>query len=85
MTNVWSDDITMTSSDEHTCVHTFPAVSCQILMKTVNQLSAAAPQSHVMLLAHQRHSGKVLCACQVPKVTMTLSTVSDIMDGRGLD
>ncbi|XP_041790449.1 alanine--tRNA ligase, mitochondrial [Chelmon rostratus] len=41
--------------------------SLSILMKTVNQLSAAAPQSHVMLLAHQRHSGKVLCACQVPK------------------
>lgn len=41
----------------------------QVLMKTVNQLSAAAPRSHVMLLAHQRHSGKVFCACQVPKVT----------------
>lgn len=41
----------------------------QVLMKTVNQLSAAAPHSHVMLLAHQEPSGKVLCACQVPKVT----------------
>ncbi|XP_029009476.1 alanine--tRNA ligase, mitochondrial isoform X2 [Betta splendens] len=41
--------------------------SLSVLMKTVNQLSAASPQSHVMLLAHQRHSGKVLCACQVPK------------------
>lgn len=40
-------------------------------MKTVNQLSAAAPHSYVMLLAPQRHSGKVLCACQVPKVMMT--------------
>lgn len=40
----------------------------QILMKTVNHLCAAAPLSHVMLLAHQKHSGKVLCACQVPKV-----------------
>lgn len=40
----------------------------QVLMKTVNQLSAAAPHSHVMLLAHQEPSGKVLCACQVPKV-----------------
>ncbi|KAK5898601.1 hypothetical protein CesoFtcFv8_008162 [Champsocephalus esox] len=38
-----------------------------MLMKTVNQLSAAAPRSHVMLLAPQMHSGKVLCACQVPK------------------
>nr|XP_040041394.1 alanine--tRNA ligase, mitochondrial isoform X1 [Gasterosteus aculeatus aculeatus] len=41
--------------------------SLSILMKTVNQLSAAAPHSYVMLLAPQRHSGKVLCACQVPK------------------
>uniref|UniRef100_A0A667WID5 Alanine--tRNA ligase n=1 Tax=Myripristis murdjan TaxID=586833 RepID=A0A667WID5_9TELE len=39
----------------------------QVVMKTVNQLSAAAPHSLVMLLAHQKHSGKVLCACQVPK------------------
>uniref|UniRef100_A0A7N5ZV30 Alanine--tRNA ligase n=1 Tax=Anabas testudineus TaxID=64144 RepID=A0A7N5ZV30_ANATE len=38
-----------------------------VLMKTVNQLSSASPHSHVMLLAHQRHSGKFLCACQVPK------------------
>uniref|UniRef100_A0A667W7P8 Alanine--tRNA ligase n=1 Tax=Myripristis murdjan TaxID=586833 RepID=A0A667W7P8_9TELE len=38
-----------------------------VVMKTVNQLSAAAPHSLVMLLAHQKHSGKVLCACQVPK------------------
>ncbi|XP_035516166.1 alanine--tRNA ligase, mitochondrial [Morone saxatilis] len=47
--------------------------SLSILMKTVNQLSAAAPHSHVMLLAHQRHSGKVLCACQVPKDSPSLS------------
>ncbi|KAL6111253.1 aars2 [Pungitius sinensis] len=47
--------------------------SLSILMKTVNQLSAAAPHSYVMLLAHQRHSGKVLCACQVPKDSPTLS------------
>uniref|UniRef100_A0AAQ5ZIE4 Alanine--tRNA ligase n=1 Tax=Amphiprion ocellaris TaxID=80972 RepID=A0AAQ5ZIE4_AMPOC len=38
-----------------------------VVMKTVNQLSSVAPLSHVMLLAHQQHSGKVLCACQVPK------------------
>ena len=49
-------------------------------MKTVNQLSAAAPHSYVMLLAHQGHSGKVLCACQVPKVTVT--RVSDIRGGQ---
>ncbi|XP_070770947.1 alanine--tRNA ligase, mitochondrial isoform X1 [Enoplosus armatus] len=47
--------------------------SLSIVMKTVNQLSAAAPHSHVMLLAHQRHSGKVLCACQVPKDSTSLS------------
>ncbi|KAM4749821.1 alanine--tRNA ligase, mitochondrial [Anableps anableps] len=41
--------------------------SQSVLMKTVNQLSAAAPLSHVMLLAHQRDSGKIFCACQVPK------------------
>uniref|UniRef100_A0A7N6C4I3 Alanine--tRNA ligase n=1 Tax=Anabas testudineus TaxID=64144 RepID=A0A7N6C4I3_ANATE len=41
--------------------------SPSVLMKTVNQLSSASPHSHVMLLAHQRHSGKFLCACQVPK------------------
>lgn len=42
-------------------------------MKTVTQLSAAAPHSHVMLLAHQMHSGKVLCACQVPKVSLCMT------------
>ncbi|KAK5873273.1 hypothetical protein PBY51_018328 [Eleginops maclovinus] len=47
--------------------------SLQMVMKTVNQLSAAAPRSHVMLLAHQSHSGKVLCACQVPKDSPFLS------------
>ncbi|XP_076584843.1 alanine--tRNA ligase, mitochondrial [Chaetodon auriga] len=46
--------------------------SLSILMKTVNQLSATAPRSHVMLLAHQRNSGKVLCACQVPKDSPSL-------------
>ncbi|XP_070847289.1 alanine--tRNA ligase, mitochondrial isoform X1 [Chaetodon trifascialis] len=46
--------------------------SLSVLMKTVNQLSAAAPRSHVMLLAHHRNSGKVLCACQVPKDSPSL-------------
>lgn len=50
-------------------------------MKTVNQLSAAAPHSLVMLLAHQKHSGKVLCACQVPKVTMTHLSVTSRLGG----
>ncbi|XP_008299857.1 alanine--tRNA ligase, mitochondrial [Stegastes partitus] len=47
--------------------------SLSVVMKTVNQLSAIAPLSHVMLLAHQRHSGKVLCACQVPKDSLSLA------------
>lgn len=46
--------------------------SPSVLMKTVNQLSAAAPGSHVMLLAIQKQSGKVLCACQVPKDSSSL-------------
>lgn len=54
-------------------VDTVDTDSLSIVMKTVNQLSAAAPHSHVMLLAHQRHSGKVLCACQVPKDSPALS------------
>ncbi|XP_040002495.1 alanine--tRNA ligase, mitochondrial isoform X1 [Xiphias gladius] len=47
--------------------------SLSVVMKTVNQLSSISPLSHVMLLAHQGHSGKVLCACQVPKVLTSLS------------
>ncbi|XP_040891471.1 alanine--tRNA ligase, mitochondrial [Toxotes jaculatrix] len=46
--------------------------SLSVVMKTVNQLSSISPLSHVMLLAHQRHSGKVLCACQVPKGSTSL-------------
>lgn len=46
--------------------------SLSVVMKTVNQLSATFPHSHVMLLAHQRNSGKVLCACQVPKDSESL-------------
>ncbi|XP_061737094.1 alanine--tRNA ligase, mitochondrial isoform X1 [Nerophis ophidion] len=54
-------------------VDSVEAESLSVVMKTVNQLSWARPQSHVMLLAHQRHSGKVLCACQVPKDSAALS------------
>ncbi|XP_018530197.1 alanine--tRNA ligase, mitochondrial [Lates calcarifer] len=46
--------------------------SLSVVMKTVNQLSSSSPLSHVMLLAHQRYSGKVLCACQVPKDSPSL-------------
>ncbi|XP_034044322.1 alanine--tRNA ligase, mitochondrial [Thalassophryne amazonica] len=47
--------------------------SASILMKTVNRVSAAAPNSLVMLLAQKKDSGKVLCACQVPKESPPLS------------
>ncbi|KAM9314302.1 alanine--tRNA ligase, mitochondrial [Pholidichthys leucotaenia] len=47
--------------------------SQSVLMKTVNQLSSLLPSSHVMLLAHQMHSGKVLLACQVPTDFPSLS------------
>ncbi|KAF3688223.1 Alanine--tRNA ligase, mitochondrial [Channa argus] len=46
--------------------------SLSVLMKTVNQLSSISPHSYVMLLAHHGHSGKVLCACQVPKNSPSL-------------
>ncbi|XP_061685017.1 alanine--tRNA ligase, mitochondrial isoform X2 [Syngnathoides biaculeatus] len=49
------------------------APSLSVLMKTVNHVSAARPLAHVMLLAHQRRSGKILCACRVPKDSAALS------------
>ncbi|XP_028978160.2 alanine--tRNA ligase, mitochondrial isoform X1 [Esox lucius] len=54
-------------------VDTVDTDSISVLMKTVNQYSGKAPGSVVMLLSHQRHSGKVLCACQVPKGLSALS------------
>uniref|UniRef100_A0A672ZZR1 alanine--tRNA ligase n=1 Tax=Sphaeramia orbicularis TaxID=375764 RepID=A0A672ZZR1_9TELE len=50
--------------------------SLSVIMKTVNQLSTAAPNAVVMLLAHQVHSGKVLCACQVPKGSASSSLLA---------
>uniref|UniRef100_A0A673A096 alanine--tRNA ligase n=1 Tax=Sphaeramia orbicularis TaxID=375764 RepID=A0A673A096_9TELE len=50
--------------------------SLSVVMKTVNQLSTAAPNAVVMLLAHQVHSGKVLCACQVPKGSASSSLLA---------
>ncbi|XP_046907071.1 alanine--tRNA ligase, mitochondrial [Hypomesus transpacificus] len=47
--------------------------SISVVMKTVNQYSDKAPDSLVMLLSHQTPSGKVLCACQVPKGYSALS------------
>ncbi|KAM3865330.1 alanine--tRNA ligase, mitochondrial [Diretmus argenteus] len=54
-------------------VDTVDADSLSIVVKTVNQVSAGAPDRLVMLLSHQKHSGKVLCACQVPKGLASLS------------
>ncbi|KAK0141404.1 Alanine--tRNA ligase, mitochondrial [Merluccius polli] len=48
-------------------VDSVEADSLSVLMKTVNQVSSKRPHSLVMLLSHQQRSGKVLCACQVPK------------------
>ncbi|XP_056304349.1 alanine--tRNA ligase, mitochondrial [Danio aesculapii] len=41
--------------------------SISVLMKTVVQLSKSTPKSLVMLFSHWESSGKLLCACQVPK------------------
>ncbi|KAJ8392429.1 hypothetical protein AAFF_G00075540 [Aldrovandia affinis] len=53
-------------------VDTVDSDSLSVLMKVVNQFSAKAPGSRVMLLSHLQ-SGKVLCACQVPKSCSALS------------
>ncbi|KAI4891010.1 hypothetical protein NFI96_023011, partial [Prochilodus magdalenae] len=45
----------------------------QVVMKTVNQLSEHAPDSLIMLFAHLQPSGRVLCACQVPKGQVAVS------------
>ncbi|XP_063061887.1 alanine--tRNA ligase, mitochondrial [Engraulis encrasicolus] len=51
---------------QKTLVDTIDTDSISVLMKTVNRCSDLSPGCHVMLLAPQP-SGKVLCACQVPK------------------
>ncbi|KAG7493024.1 hypothetical protein MATL_G00020050 [Megalops atlanticus] len=53
-------------------VDTVDADSISVVMKVVNQYSDKAPGAQVMLLSHQQ-SGKVLCACQVPKGCSSLS------------
>ncbi|XP_062845395.1 alanine--tRNA ligase, mitochondrial [Trichomycterus rosablanca] len=47
--------------------------SISVVMKTVNQLSERAPHTLVMLLSHVQPSGRVLCACQVPKDQTAIS------------
>ncbi|KAJ8366093.1 hypothetical protein SKAU_G00149240 [Synaphobranchus kaupii] len=53
-------------------VDTVEADSISVVMKVVNQYSDHAPGSKVMLLSHLQ-SGRVLCACQVPKGCSSLS------------
>ncbi|KAL2086075.1 hypothetical protein ACEWY4_017134 [Coilia grayii] len=48
-------------------VDTIDTDSISVVVKTVNRYSELSPGCMVLLLAHQRSSGRVLCACQVPK------------------
>ncbi|XP_035376745.1 alanine--tRNA ligase, mitochondrial isoform X2 [Electrophorus electricus] len=48
-------------------VDTLETDSKSVVMKTVNQLGEQAPHALIMLLSHLQPSGRVLCACQVPK------------------
>ncbi|XP_057699161.1 alanine--tRNA ligase, mitochondrial [Corythoichthys intestinalis] len=55
------------NGQEDVLVDVVDTASLAVLMKTVNAVSSARPSAHVMLLALQKSSGKILCACQVPK------------------
>uniref|UniRef100_A0A4W5P7E4 Alanine--tRNA ligase n=1 Tax=Hucho hucho TaxID=62062 RepID=A0A4W5P7E4_9TELE len=61
------------NGNKNIVVDTVDTDSISVLMKTVNQYSDRAPGTLVMLLSHQQPSGKVLCACQVPKGFSALS------------
>nr|XP_029538207.1 alanine--tRNA ligase, mitochondrial-like isoform X1 [Oncorhynchus nerka] len=61
------------NSSKNIVVDTVDTDSISVLMKTVNQYSDRAPGTLIMLLSHQQPSGKVLCACQVPKGFSALS------------
>ncbi|MCJ8747525.1 hypothetical protein PDJAM_G00154530 [Pangasius djambal] len=60
-------------SDKAVLVDTLDTDSISVVMKTVNQLSERTPHTLVMLLSHLQPSGRVLCACQVPKGQTALS------------
>ncbi|XP_078064243.1 alanine--tRNA ligase, mitochondrial-like [Mustelus asterias] len=62
--------------DQQLLVDAFPLQSMSILIKMVNQISEKRPQSSVMLLSEQ-DSGKVLCACQVPKSLVSSLSAAD--------
>ncbi|XP_077427979.1 alanine--tRNA ligase, mitochondrial isoform X2 [Vanacampus margaritifer] len=65
------------AQQEVVLVNAVEAPSLAVLMKTVNLVSVARPSAHVMLLAAPKHSGKILCACQVPKDSTTTLSASD--------
>ncbi|XP_031417839.1 alanine--tRNA ligase, mitochondrial [Clupea harengus] len=52
-------------------VDTVDTDSLSVVVKTVNRYSELSPGCMVLLLAPQASSGKVLCACQVPKASGT--------------
>ncbi|XP_043543313.1 alanine--tRNA ligase, mitochondrial isoform X4 [Chiloscyllium plagiosum] len=62
--------------DQALIVDVFPVQSISILMKMVNKVSEKMPHSSVMLLS-QLDSGKILCACQVPKDSVSSLSASD--------
>ncbi|TSK67236.1 Alanine--tRNA ligase, mitochondrial [Bagarius yarrelli] len=62
-----AQDLLNRHSDKAVLVDTMDTDSISVVMKTVNQLSERTPHTLVMLLSHLQPSGRVLCACQVPK------------------
>ncbi|XP_030627949.1 alanine--tRNA ligase, mitochondrial [Chanos chanos] len=68
-----AEELLKKHADKTVVVDIVDTDSISVVMKTVNQLSNHVPGSLVMLLSHQQPSGKVLCACQVPKGFSALS------------
>ncbi|XP_067884396.1 alanine--tRNA ligase, mitochondrial-like [Heterodontus francisci] len=63
-------------SDQALLIDAFPDQSIAVLMKMVNQICEKMPQSSVMLLS-QQNTGKVFCACQVPKDLVSRLSAAD--------
>ncbi|XP_047668285.1 alanine--tRNA ligase, mitochondrial isoform X1 [Tachysurus fulvidraco] len=59
--------------DKSVLVDMLDTDSLSVVMKTVNQLSERTPHTLVMLLSYLQPSGRVLCACQVPKGQTAIS------------
>ncbi|XP_041107940.1 alanine--tRNA ligase, mitochondrial isoform X1 [Polyodon spathula] len=62
--------------DKTLVVDTVDADSISVLMKVANQFCDKSPGVFTMLLS-QQHSGKVLCACQVPKSSVGILSAVD--------